>query len=149
VSEPGPKIHVVGAGEGAALRLRMADVRVKANAATSEGGLTCVETRDPPGFFAPPHIHHRSSEAFYVLEGSYSFRGREDEVQCEAGSFVVVPAGTIHGYTAGDRGGRLLIIYVPPGIDEMWREMQDASADAPLANHERNAIGRKYGTEWV
>ena len=141
--------HFVAPGAGDALRLRSASVRVKSNAASSGGVLTCVETSDPPGFTAPPHIHHGSSEAFYVLEGVYTFRAADQIVRCETGAFSFIPPGTVHGYDAGDEGGRLLILYLPPGIDEMWREMQLTSVDGSLDADQRDSIGRRYGTEWV
>lgn len=140
--------HFVAPGGGESLRLRSASVRVKLSAGSSGGTLSCLETNDPPGFVAPAHIHHRSSEAFYVLEGTYTFRARTEVVRCDAGAFCFIPPDTVHGYEVGDRGGRLLIIYLPPGIDDMWREMQAASVDGRLAEHDREAIGRRYGTEW-
>ena len=140
--------HFVAPGGGEPLRLRSASVRVKSSGESSGGALTCVETSDPPGFVAPLHIHGVSSEAFYVLEGSYTFRAADQTVRCEAGAFAFVPPGTVHGYEAGDTGGRLLILYLPAGIDEMWREMHAASVDGRLADRERDRIGRRYGTEW-
>jgi len=149
MSNPAPSAYIVRPGDGNPLKLRTADVRIKASAATSGGVLTCVETRDPPGFLAPAHIHRSSSEAFFVLAGSYKFRIGDDEAECDAGSFVFVPPGVVHGYTAGDVDSRLLIIYLPPGIEEMWREMQVASAESPLTDKERDAIGRRYDIEWL
>lgn len=136
-------------GAGTPVRLRSASVRIKANAATSGGALTCVETHDPPGFVAPAHIHRMATEAFYVLEGSYVFRTGDEETTCDPGSFVLVPRGVTHGYKAGSGGGRLLIIYVPPGIDEMWRELERASQERELTDDERDAIGLKYDIEWT
>jgi quercetin dioxygenase-like cupin family protein len=141
--------NFVAPGGGESLKLRSASVRVKSSAASSGGTLTCVETSDPPGFVAPTHIHHRSSEAFYVLEGTYTFRAGDETMDCAAGAFSFIPPGTVHGYEAGDGGGRLLILYLPPGIDDMWREMQEAAIDGRLADTDRDAIGRRHGTEWV
>ena len=140
--------HFVAPNDGEPLRLRSASVRVKSSGASSGGALTCVETKDPPGFVAPLHVHRGSSEAFYVLEGTYTFRAGDQTVRCEAGAFSFVPPGTVHGYEAGDVGGRLLILYLPAGIDEMWREMQDESVDGQLSDSDRDAIGRRHGTEW-
>jgi quercetin dioxygenase-like cupin family protein len=90
-----------------------------------------------------------ATEAFYVLEGSYVFRTGDEETTCDPGSFVLVPRGVTHGYKAGSGGGRLLIIYVPPGIDEMWRELERASQERELTDDERDAIGLKYDIEWT
>ena len=144
------RVQVVPPGAGTRLRLRAADVRIKSSAESSSGVLTCVETADPPGFVAQSHIHHTATEAFYVLEGVYEFRSGEKETSCAAGSFVFVERGAVHGYRAGDQGGRHLIMYLPAGIDQMWQEMEAATlADGHLSPSRRDDIGRKYQIEWI
>ena len=41
----------------------------KVGAAETEGRLSIVDHRVPPGFAPPPHIHQASDETFLVLEG--------------------------------------------------------------------------------
>jgi len=53
---------------------------------------------DPPRLIAPPHVHHRDDEAWYVLEGALRFRLGEREVTAAAGSAVAAPRGTPHTY---------------------------------------------------
>jgi quercetin dioxygenase-like cupin family protein len=146
---PPPKeLLVVAPGQGTPVELRSTQVRVKSSAGSSGGALTAIETNDPAGFAAPAHIHHRATEAFYVLAGTYLFATPGRERKCETGSFVLVPPGVIHGYTA-TTAGRLLILYLPPGLDEMWQELELAARNGPLTDALRDAIGQRYGIEWV
>src|SRR5579863_10251032 len=48
----------------------------------------------PPRLIAPPHVHHRDDEAWYVLEGALRVQVGSDEVEAGAGSGVFVPRGT-------------------------------------------------------
>jgi mannose-6-phosphate isomerase-like protein (cupin superfamily) len=53
---------------------------------------------DPPRLIAPPHVHHRDDEAWYVLEGTLRFRLGEREVTAAAGSAVLAARGTPHTF---------------------------------------------------
>src|SRR5215213_10170728 len=77
------------------------------------------ETTAPPRLGAAPHIHHRVTEAFYVLEGEFEFLKGERTVRAGVGEFVHVPRGVVHGFTnVGDKPARLLGIVTPGGLHE-------------------------------
>jgi mannose-6-phosphate isomerase-like protein (cupin superfamily) len=64
------------------------------------------------------HVHHRHTDAFYVLEGELTFLigGRAEPVTVSAGGFVAVPPGVAHSFrSAGDRPARWLTIHAPDG----------------------------------
>jgi hypothetical protein len=69
---------------------------------SGSGSFVVAEWRDaggppgPPRLIAPPHVHHRDDEAWYVLEGVLRVRVGKDEVEASAGSGVFVPRGTPH-----------------------------------------------------
>ena len=44
---------------------------------------------------APPQIHHREDESFYVLEGEFEFLDRDQWIKAAPGSFVRVPKGSL------------------------------------------------------
>ena len=100
---------------------------------------------------AKPHVHHRQTDAFYVLEGTVVFDlGPEPEpVQAAAGSFVVAPPGVVHGFrNDGARRARFLDFHIPgerfpdylrairAGEDRSWFDQFDPPADGgrPLAD---------------
>lgn len=81
--------------------------------------LTVTHARYVPGEqVAGPHVHHRHTDAFYVLEGALTFEiGREAAtITVAAGGFVAAPPGLAHSFrTAGDRPARWLTIHAPDG----------------------------------
>lgn len=67
-----------------------------------------------PGDQAPPHIHHRGDEAFYVLEGTLDVLDGETRHRLHAGEVHTVAAGSVHTFaTVGDVGARVLCIMTP------------------------------------
>ncbi len=91
----------------------------KAVSEETGGEYSLYETTAPPQLGAPPHIHHRETEAFYVLEGEFEFLKGERTVRAGVGEFVRVPRGVVHGFTnVGDEPARLLGIVTPGGLHE-------------------------------
>ncbi len=117
------RLIVLGPGAGEPLNLRGAEMRIKASAGTGGGAFSFIESRDPTGFAAAPHIHHDAVEAFYVLEGDYVFQSADGETALGAGGFVLVPKGIRHAYRLVADSGRVLIVYAPAGIERFWQEL--------------------------
>ena len=59
------------------------------------------------------HVHYADDEAWYILEGTLTFRFRDREVKASAGTTVFVPAGVPHAYYEADGPTRYLIILTP------------------------------------
>ena len=57
----------------------------------------------------PPHSHEWD-ESFFVSSGAVSFTCAGETVMCGAGSFVHVPAGTVHSFAYGPDGGEMIEI---------------------------------------
>jgi mannose-6-phosphate isomerase-like protein (cupin superfamily) len=67
---------------------------------------------------AGPHIHHRHTDAFYVVEGELTFRvGCEAEtVAVRSGGLVAVPPGVAHAFAnGGGQAARWLTIHANDG----------------------------------
>ena len=65
-------------------------------------------------FGAPPHIHSKEDEHFYVLEGTVEFLDRDRTVSAGPGSLVVLPRGHLHGFwNLSDQPARMLLIITP------------------------------------
>lgn len=91
-----------------ALRVAGTEVTVLAsNAATQSYGITLQEGAEGSG--PPPH-RHDWDEAFYVLDGEIHFQCAGSAYACDAGTFVHVPRGTVHAFSYGAGGGRMLEI---------------------------------------
>ena len=131
----------------------------KAVSEETGGEYSLYETTAPPQLGAPPHIHHRETEAFYVLEGEVEFLKGEHTVRAGVGEFVFIPKGMVHGFTnAGQEVARCLAIVTPGGLHEKLLAGLGEPAKAEtlppppegVPDVERIAqIVRKYDTEML
>jgi quercetin dioxygenase-like cupin family protein len=91
----------------------------KAVSADTGGAYSVYVATIPPGAGAPPHIHHRETEAFYMLEGELDFIAGERAIHAVSGDFLQVDKGVIHGYTnMGTTIARYVGIVTPGGLHE-------------------------------
>ena len=110
-----PKVVLRGPAEGDTIVLPMgghqAHITRKASRTETGGHWALGEAWQDPGFDNPPHTHDEA-EAFYVLEGSYTFYTDADPAEgVGPGTFVFIPPGAVHGFRTGPEGGRLLCIW--------------------------------------
>jgi len=96
-----------------------------------------------PGFVNTPHTH-TEPEAFYVLEGTYTFFTEGEDRQVRAGTLVFIPPGTRHGFVVGPEGGRLLCIW-PAAFDGYFWEMNEAIAAGRATPDVMDDIARRHG----
>jgi quercetin dioxygenase-like cupin family protein len=78
-----------------------------ANAVTQSYGITFQQGDEGTG--PPPHSHDWD-EAFYILDGEVSFVCDGQSYACGVGTLVHVPRGTVHGFSYGPGGGKMLEI---------------------------------------
>lgn len=73
---------------------------------------------DPESTGPGAHKHEINDEVFYVLEGTTSFLVGEEWVNAEKGTFLRIPAGTIHDFAnrTGTRTG-ILNFFIPGGFE--------------------------------
>lgn len=77
------------------------------------GRWSMMEELCPKGSGTPPHVHIWSDETFYVLEGEVTFLMNDEVSQVAAGSFVVIPRNTVHGFHVDSEAARILNNYTP------------------------------------
>jgi quercetin dioxygenase-like cupin family protein len=77
------------------------------NATTQSYGITFQQGDEGTG--PPPH-RHDWDESFYVLHGQVAFICDGAEHNCQAGTLVHIPRGTVHGFSYGEGGGQMLEI---------------------------------------
>ncbi len=88
------------------------------------GALGLIEQVAPPGFAAPPHVHHAEDEAFYVVEGNVVFHRGEAAFAAAPGSFVWLPRDVAHWFEVGADGpARLLQFNTPAGLEQFFAEL--------------------------
>ncbi len=72
-----------------------------------------------PGDQAPPHVHHRSDEAFYVLDGQLEVLVGDERRTLGAGELAVIDAGTVHTFANRGPGGARILVIMTPEVDEL------------------------------
>ncbi len=117
--------------------------------AETNGAYALFETVTVPQGGTPPHTQAYEDEAFYILEGSYTFLIGDRQVEAQPGAFAFVPRGTVHAYTnTGDTPARMLILVAPGGLHEQFfREAGDPVSDpvGPPDIPRLVAAAAKYG----
>ena len=93
----------------------------KAVATDTRGAYSLFETETPPAGGWPAHVQRYDDEAFYVLEGTYTFLVDAEELQVGPGGYVFVPRGTVHAFVnSGPAEARMLVLITPGGIQETF-----------------------------
>lgn len=116
---------VLAPGAGVGIWQLGNEFTVKATGAETAGAYTLLEqvcTGAPP----PLHVHDGEEEAFYVLEGSLELHLGDDVSAVEAGSFCLVPRGTVHSFrSTSERPARLLVLLSPPGFERFFARCEE------------------------
>ena len=93
---------IVPPGQGHLLTARENVMAFKAVAEQTGGDFSLMERTVPPGARTPPpHRHVTCSEAFFVLEGTITFRLDDAELTGGPGDFLLVPRGAAHTFGNG------------------------------------------------
>lgn len=110
--------------------------QVKLSGRDTGGGLEVIEFRGNAAS-PPPHVHHEREECIQVLEGRFTFTLGLEEFDAAPGSWVFVPRGTRHGFTAS-ADARALIVVTPAGLEDFFAELGEGLA-AGKPTHEIRA----------
>jgi len=117
------------------------DASLKAAGDSTDGALSVFEIIVEGG--PPLHIQDHEHESFYVLEGELSVICGDDHFEVRTGSFVFMPRGRAHRFWSTHESARLLLIAVPGGIEDYFRELHSAD------EKERTAVQARYGIHSV
>ena len=116
---------VLGAGEGRTLTLMGNRITLKVVGAQTAGVVEVLEYELAPGFQGPaPHVHARTDETFYVLEGEVGFRVDGREIVAGPGACVYVPRGLPHTFSGHEMSGaRFLEVVTPAHFSGYFEEL--------------------------
>ncbi|HLZ73281.1 MAG TPA: cupin domain-containing protein [Dehalococcoidia bacterium] len=128
--------------------------------AADTGGAFALRVTDalPPGRWIDEHIHQREEEAWYVISGVLTFRISGISTEAPAGSFILVPRGTAHGFgNTGTGPAGYIERFSPAGMEGYFEERfaleqapRTANADyAGLDPAMHAALARKYHMRFV
>ena len=96
-------------------------VYVHVDGEQSGGAYSLSETWGARGNMPPLHVHSRSEETFYVLEGDVRLFLGDREVELAAGQAALAPRGVPHTYRVESDRARWLVINSPAGYEQFLR----------------------------
>ena len=108
-----------------------------------EVGIPTGHVREAAGDGPPPHVHTEHEEAFYVLDGEFTFTLGDERVVAPKEAVVVVPRGTVHGFS-GREGSRALVVASPAGLAGFFEELGAGLAAGHANTDLRATLARKY-----
>jgi quercetin dioxygenase-like cupin family protein len=95
----------------------------------TDGRFAVIELREMPGTELPFHIHHNEDEFIYILSGKLTVAVGRELHAGSAGASYFLPRGLEHGYAVTSNEARLLIAFVPAGLESFLQEMRDGDED--------------------
>ena len=124
---------IVHANEGKTMRIfGGVEFTVKVSSEASGGAFTLIDNFNPAGPFLPPHIHHKESETFYILQGQYEFYIGDTVIKAGPGDTVFAPQGIAHAFkVVSETDGRVMLIVAPGGFDKCVEAMSKLPLDPP------------------
>jgi quercetin dioxygenase-like cupin family protein len=140
-------VRVIGPDEGDVITFRNG-VRMTRKVTSEDTGARWalgVGENPNPGFVNTPHTH-TEPEAFYVLEGTYTFFTDGEDREVGPGTLVFIPPGSRHGFVVGPDGGRLLCVW-PAAFDGYFWEMNDALTAGTATPEVMDEIAGRHGQQ--
>jgi quercetin dioxygenase-like cupin family protein len=126
--------RILSAEEGPASWFLNTLCTVKATAASTHGSFSLVQHIAPGGFATPYHLHHHEDEAFYVLDGEYTFICDGEKSILGPGGYIFLPRGIPHGVRVDGPAPASTLILASPGTEfvGMMEQMSEPAMERIL-----------------
>lgn len=141
---------VLQPGEGTTYTVGGSPIVYKVRGAETGGRFEITESTLPPGFGGvPPHVHHDTDHAFYVLEGELGVQIGDQTFSGGPGTCMFSPRGAAHTFSnAGSTMCRYLQIDSGPGRERFFEEIARAFPDnTPIDRKLMGEILARYDTQ--
>ncbi|MEP7034317.1 MAG: cupin domain-containing protein [Dermatophilaceae bacterium] len=130
------------------------------SSADSGGALGISLVTQPPGVATPLHRHSNEAEAFFLVDGTMTYRAGDETFHLCAGDFIWLPANLPHAFrVTGSAPVRFLGLTTPGGLMALYDEVgvpaterRLPGADGLPMNEEIarwNEVGPRYGLQVV
>ena len=86
-----------------------------------------------------PHYHDQD-EQFFVIDGEVTYLTGGEELRAAAGSFVLIPRGTVHSFRVDSETATLLNSYTPAGFERAIVELGERAQARTLPPADRPAV---------
>lgn len=128
------------------------------SAGESGGSLGLSLVTQPPGIATPLHRHTREAEAFFLLDGSMTYRAGDETFHLSPGDFIWLPMGLPHAFrVTGPSPVRFLGLTTPGALMTLYDEVGMPAAERRLPDGDGrpmdeeiarwNEIGPRYGLQ--
>ncbi|MEM9419239.1 MAG: cupin domain-containing protein [Planctomycetota bacterium] len=97
------------------------------------------------GSEAPLHEHSREDETFYVISGQLDARVGDEHHTLNAGDSAFLPRGLKHRPLCLSEQAEIIMLIHPPGLENFFDEVDQATADGPADPKRMQSIALKYG----
>src|SRR5580698_11119104 len=86
-----------------------------AKSESTGGAYSLIHLTASPGFETPYHLHHLEDEAFYVLDGEFTFICDGKKTVLGAGGYIFLPRKIPHGIRCTSKTPATMLILAMPG----------------------------------
>ncbi|MDQ2875196.1 MAG: cupin domain-containing protein [Actinomycetota bacterium] len=132
-SAPGDLVTVCAAGHGRATWAMGSLFETLVTAGQTGGSLDAAVVTQPPGLATPLHVHTREAEAWFVLDGTLTYRAGEQLVNLGGGDFIYLPRDVPHAFRiTGDRPARYFVVAVPGQVLDLYNQVGTAAPERRL-----------------
>ena len=114
------------------------------SAAESGGALGMALVTQPPGTATPLHRHTREAEAFFLLDGSMTYRAGDETFHLSGGDFIWLPSGLPHAFrVTGPTPARFLGFAAPGGLLALYDEVGIPATQRRLPGEDGQSMGEE------
>src|SRR5262245_20630414 len=118
-----PKIIALNTNDLEAFDYDAGKVKLIVRSEDTNGAYAVMELTEMPGYKTAWHQHNNCEEAFYVVEGVLTIQLADKSYEMPAGSYILIPRGTLHGQgNFTNKPVKLLTTFTPGGFDRFFKD---------------------------
>jgi quercetin dioxygenase-like cupin family protein len=96
---------------------------VLADKKATGGAYSLIDATVRQGFEAPPHVHTKEDEIFFILEGEVEFTSGGIVTLAKPGDHVFQPRNVEHWFKLKTPTARALVMFTPGGLEGLYRQL--------------------------
>jgi quercetin dioxygenase-like cupin family protein len=140
IAQQGPKPGVLPNGEGPRYDLKFGTAVMKVTSDQTSGEWAMVDFTANPGMQTVLHVHRKTDETFFVIDGELAFWLEGKILRLHPGDIALVPKMTPHAFAnLTDKPVRFLGTFTPTGFEKFFPLTADAAAKYQLGTPEFEA----------
>ena len=123
-------------------------VTVKIDGEQTDNAYSVFELSVPPEVGAGLHIDKDWDEWWHVMEGTFAFTLNGERIELGAGGFAHGSKGIPHSFkNVGDTPGKLVMVTMPSGLENFFRNIDNASTKRQIDKETFVKIMQAHQTE--